>query len=394
VPTLVRCEESRRVASKEAGVRSSRSWGILAVIIVFAQACGGGAPEAGSPNTGASEPAEAPKAAQVTVRTAEEPSDPCAWIPVAEVEAVVGKLVEPPSKADGCRYVLTIPEDIAAKRQEHAQRIAAFEARFKTEVPTYHGPMANFQSNPKSYAVSVSVDVLGDMAGEIGLNAGLAHLAREMGGRPTKSAPPEGWDSVSGLPYGFSGRLGHVRVSVQGQAPDVPREVMEKLAAAVRDRIPDLPFKAENPYQVIQLGASDKNPCDLLTRAEAEAVLGPLVVEPYRASSQHPPLALAEGHGCAYYTKGHRVFVLVPEWNDGEQTFKLETGIGSLMSQVLPEEMVVFKGPWEQASISSGTGALLFLKGDSLLTVHYRISSTDRRGAVKLAAAAMRRLVA
>lgn len=375
-------------------MRSYRTLGVI--VFAFAlQACGGGSPEGGSAAAGASTAAPVENAApKITVRTADVPADPCGWISVADVEAVVGPLAEPPAKADGCRYVMTIPEDIAAARRAHAERIAAFQAKFKTEVPTFHGPMANFQSNPKSYAVSVSVDVAGEMAGEIGLNAGMAHLAREMGGRPEKAAPPEGWDSVGGLPYGFSGRLGHVRVSVQAQAPDVPNEVMQRLAAAVRDRVPDLPFKTDNPYQVIQFGASDKNPCDLLTRAEAEAVLGPLVVDPYRASSQHPPLALAEGHGCSYYTKGHRVFSLVPTWSGGDETFNIEAGIGGLMSQVLPQELVVFKGPWDKAAPSRGSGALLFLKGERLLEVHFMGSSTDRGGAVKLAAAAMRRLAA
>jgi hypothetical protein len=375
-------------------VRSCRTSGLVAFVALITAGCGG-APEAGSPgaNAGSAAEPEASKPA-VTVRTAEVPQDQCGWIPVADVEAVVGKLVEPPRKADGCLYVMTIPPEIAARRQEHADRIAAFQAKFKTEVPTYHGPMANFQSNPKSYAVTVSVNVAGDMAGEMGLNAGFARLAREMGERPAKAAPPEGWDSVGGLPYGFSGRVGHVRVSVQAQAPDVPREVMERLAAAVRDRIPDLPFKTDNPYQIIQLGGSDKNPCDLLSRAEAEAVLGPLVVDPYRASSQHPPLALAEGHGCSYYTKGHRVFTLVPTWSGGEETFQMEAAIGGLMAQVLPQELVVFKGPWDKAHPAKGSGALLFLKGDQLLEVHYMTSSADRGGAVKLAAAAMRRFAA
>jgi hypothetical protein len=190
------------------------------------------------------------------------------------------------------------------------------------------------------------------------------------------------------------GRVGHVSLSVQAGAPDVPLEVMRRLAAAVRDRIPDLPFATDNPYQIIQLGASDKSPCDLLPRAEAEAVLGPLVVEPYRSSSQHPPLALAQGHGCAYYTKGHRAFVLIPTWSDGEQTFKMEAGLGSLLGQVVPQESVIFKGPWDKAQPSRGTGALLFLKGDQLLEAHYLTSSTDRGGAVKLAASAMRRMTA
>lgn len=366
------------------------------VAIVLIAACGSGSGGAGeAPETpGAADKPAAERASAITVPTAEEPGDPCGWIPAADVEAVVGKLAEPPAKADGCRYVMTLPDDVAAKRQEHVKRIEAFQARFKTEVPTFHGPMANYQSNPRSYAVSVSVDVAGDLAGEIGLNAGMALMAREMGGGQEKPAPPEGWDSVSGLPYGFSGRLGHVRVSVQADAPDVPRDLMARLAAAVRDRIPDLPFKTDNPYQVIQLGAGGRNPCDLLTRAEVEAVLGPLVVDPYRSSSQHPPLALASGHGCAYYTRGHRVFAIVPEWSGGEQTFKISAGIGGLLEQLLPEERVIFKGPWDQAQIERGTGALLFLKGDSLLTVHYLASSADRRAAVKLAASAMRRLPA
>lgn len=373
-------------------MRSYRTLGVV-VFAIALHACGGGTPEGGSAAAGGTAAAPVEGAApKVTVRTGKVPADPCGWISVAEVEAAVGPLAEPPSKADGCRYVMTLPPEIAEERRKHVERIAAFQAKFKTEVPTFHGPMANFQSNPKSYAVSVSVDLGGEMAGEIGLNAGMAHLAREMGGRPQKAAPPEGWDSVGGLPYGFSGRVGHVRVSVQAEAPDVPREVMQRLAGAVRDRIPDLPFETDNPYQIIQFGASDKNPCDLLPRAEAEAVLGPLVVEPYRASSQHPALALAEGHGCSYFTKGHRVFSLIPTWSDGDETFNIEAGVGGLMSQVLPQEMVVFKGPWDKAQPSRGSGALLFLKGERLLEVHYMGSSTDRAGAVKLAAAAMRRL--
>jgi hypothetical protein len=195
------------------------------------------------------------------------------------------------------------------------------------------------------------------------------------------------------MPYAFNGRVGHVNVSVQGHAPDVPNEVMQKLAAAVRDRVPDLPFRATNPYQIIQLGGGDTNPCSLLTRAEAEAVLGPLVVEPYRSSSEHPSLALDEGHACAYFTQGHRVFALSPTWSGGEDSFKMEKGIGGLLGQVMPQqELVIFKGAWDDAQISRGTGALLLLKGDRLLEAHYLTSGATRGGAVKLAATAMRRL--
>lgn len=374
----------------------TRAWRLVCgAAICAAVACGGNeGGQAGDPGNGDA-PAGGPEAsAQPSVRTASLPDDPCGWLPAADVEAAVGKLAEPPARQDGCRYTLVIPEEVRAKRQAAVERFEQFRARFKTEVPTFNGPMANYERNPRSYAVSVSVDVRGDMAGEMGMQAARNWLASEAGvAAQERPAPPEGWDAASRVPYGFVGRIGHVTVTVQGHAPDVPLDVMQRLAAAVRDRVPDLPFRATNPYQIVQLGGGDKNPCSLLTRAEAEAVLGPLVVEPYRSSSQHPPLALDDGHACAYFTKGHRVFVLSPTWDGGADSFKIEKGIGGLIGQVMPQqELVVFKGAWDDAQISRGTGALLFLKGDRMIEAHYLMSGASRGGAVKLAATAMRRL--
>jgi hypothetical protein len=103
-------------------------------------------------------------------------------------------------------------------------------------------------------------------------------------------------------------------------------------------------------------------------------------------------LAHGTGHGCAYYTTGHNVFSIIPVWTGGEESFKLEKGIGGLIGIVAPQENVVFKGPWDAAQASGATGALLFLKGDRLLEVHYLTSSTDRGGAVRLAAQAIQRM--
>lgn len=77
--------------------------------------------------------------------------------------------------------------------------------------------------------------------------------------------------------------------------------------------------------------------------------------------------------------------------SDGKESFKLEKGAGELLSVVAPRENVVFKGPWDGAQVGL-EGKLLFLKGDRLLAVHYLTSSTDRRGAVKLAAQAIQRM--
>jgi hypothetical protein len=338
--------------------------------------------------------------AKPSVRTATVPADPCDWIPVSEVEAVVGKLAGPPTKQDGCRYTLQMPEAVQARRQKFLDDQAKLRAQM--EAMTWvgkdetwvdlDGPVANYNRDPTNYAVTLTVNVEGGMAGELGTAAARKVMQAEMGGAPNAaSAPPEpeGWDSFRRIPNGVAGRIGHVSISVSGQAPDVPLDIMRALAVRVRDRIPDLPFPVTNPYQV--LAREGGNACDLLTREEAEAVLGPLVVDPYRSSSYWPPLVHAKGHGCAWYTAGHRVFSLVPVWSDGQSQFKMNKGMGALMAPVMPQELTVIKGPWDQAHVGI-TGALLFLNGDQLLEVHYLTSSTDMRGAIKLAAKAMERM--
>jgi hypothetical protein len=375
------------------------AWIFLLPVVLTA--CGGSDETAATPS-GA--PASADAAAtspewKPSITTAVVPDDPCAWIPAADVEAEFGKLAEPPRKADGCRYTFVLPEAVAAKRQQDKEAQEKMRERLekafgKPSEPVPTSPFFEGRNDPRSYAVSVSVDVEGGVESEQPLNT----LAKQFGfggneaagdGDATKATA--GWDDVRRIPYGFTGRIGHVRISVSAQAPDVPLALMQQLAARVRDRVPDLPFAVTNPYQVIQLG-SQGDPCSLLTRAEAEEVLGQLSTEPYRSSSYYPPLAHGKGHACAYFTPGHHVFVIAPEWNDGQQSFKMEKGIGGLVGMVLPkEEMVVIKGPWDAAQ-SSMSGALQFLKGDRLLEVYYRTSRATRNEAVKLAAIAMRRL--
>ena len=346
------------------------------------------AADANQPSTpGAAPRADARPSADAwkpTIRTASIPAGPCDWIPAAEVETIIGPLAEPPKKKDdGCRYMLVMPESVAAKRQQAVAMRQKMREKFReafgkaaTEAePERPNPILDTESDPQTYAVLVKVDVSGKGAGNARKTAG------------TSSVPD--WDEARPGAYRFTGRTGHVWITVAGQAPDVPRESIPILAARVRDRIPDLPFAATNPYQVMQSGDSD--PCGLLTRAEAEAVLGPLAIDPYRASSEWPPFAHSQGHACAYYSAGHRVLALSPTWSGGAQTFDLEKGIGGLIGIVAPQENVVIKGPWDKASPGM-TGSLLFLKGDRLLEVHYLTSRATLGDAVKLAATAMRRL--
>jgi hypothetical protein len=376
---------------------------IVASLTATVTACGGGSEATKTSSSGGSsasttKPSSSADSWKPTIKTATLPANPCELIAAADVEAAMGsKVVEPPKKADGCLYVLEIPEAVAAKRahaKEMQEKIRQAFAKLGTPPDEPQGVMANAMNDPRSYAVTVDVNVQGEITGETGQDMAFKRLG--LGGGDTDSAKtevakaPNDWDDARSIAYTFTARVGHVRVSVEGQSPDVPKEPMRKLAEVVRDKIPDLPFGVTNPYQVIQRGVKD--PCSLLTRAEAEAVLGPLAMDPYRSSSNWPPLAHGNGYACAYYTAGHHVFALAPQWQDGAQSFKIDKGVGGLIGAVAgQQESVVIKGPWEQTSTGI-SGSLLFLKGDQLLEVHYRTSRATRADAIKLAAIAMPRL--
>ena len=135
---------------------------------------------------------------------------------------------------------------------------------------------------------------------------------------------------------------------------------------------------------------SGPDPCGLITRSEAEAVLGQLVVEPYR-SNEGTPLADPYGKGCSYLTAGHRALVLRPHWEGGKMLFGMARNLGGTVASALPEagpdheSADTLDGPWDEAAGNGTTGDLYFLKGDRMLEVGYLTSSTGPAGAVRLA---------
>ena len=218
-------------------------------------------------------------------------------------------------------------------------------------------------------------------------------LTKEQGASGAGDAPG-GWDAVGARPIRsrFTGRVGHVTVSVVQKSLRLPADTLVALAARVRDRIPDLPFahplanRAGSPLP-------GRDPCSVLTRAEAQAVLGQLALPPYR-SHEKSHLADPAGKSCAYFTPGHRVLVLTPEWTYGKTVLQAERMVGGLVSQVADIFDVVadtLEGQWDDAAVSL-TGDLIFLKGSDALSIGYRVSSTDAAGAVRLAVPALKRL--
>lgn len=79
----------------------------------------------------------ASEARQVPVGT--RPASQCGWIPVSEVEALIGPFAAPPRDSlGGCLYTLQVPPELAASRA----RIAALQKRIGSTLPNDERPYA------------------------------------------------------------------------------------------------------------------------------------------------------------------------------------------------------------------------------------------------------------
>ena len=355
-------------------------------------ACGGSpANTSNTAATGESKPTSATAApAKAAVETATAPSNPCEWLPAADVEQIAGPLAGSPTPSGSeCVYRLAAKSKAFEEEAESMRRLRGIDAK----------PGATDAGNADRLpdAVKIAVNLSGEVTDERAMEGAAKGFGRAFGpGDPAQTAPqgdtqkpPAGWDDITGLPHTSIARIGHVKISVFAP-PEIDSAKRLAIAARVRDRIPDRPFAAENTYQVPDFAAGDKDPCQLLTGAEAEAVLGKLIVDPYR-TVRGKPLAFARGRSCAFFTAGHHALMVTPTWSDGADEFAADRGIAALVGMAAERERTYLEGPWDKATIALD-GALVFLKGDRLLRVDYATSSTDRAGALKLAAAAIQRL--
>ena len=366
----------------------------IASVFAVAAACGSKDQPKIASSVALSQQAAGPAASSPDqVNVGSVPTNDCDWIPAADVEAVVGKLTAPPHEGeDGCVYTLPIPQSVLDKRAT-LDKVRAGIARMpggdtsllKAKRYDTYGFVLDVQLKEDGSAEKVANavgSILADAAGaDDTANTASAGRAR---------TSPRGWDAA-GMPYG--GRIGHIRVSLRPLASDfeLPRDKLDTLGAHIRDRIPDRPFAFSGSSQ-----SADNDPCTLLTRQEAEAVLGPLLVAPYRTANDGP-LAYATGPSCGYYTAGHHVLVLTPHWTRGKFEFSAHKGIGGLIATVSKDNEALsadtLEGPWDEATMSSD-GRLVLLKGDRALEVGYRVSSAGVAGALKLARLALPRLAA
>jgi hypothetical protein len=340
----------------------------------------------------------APAGTASTVRTVTPPADACGWISAAEVAKIVGPLTGAPYPTDdGCVYPLAL--DTATARR-NAQIL---ELRRSLKDTSDLSPLA-----PDTSGVIVDVQVHTNPAMARGLAAAFAKMGQEMCGDSASasqpwckeaarraSAPPDpvpGWDRANdSTSRSFFGRVGHLAVDVEVHAAEVSHGQAVAIANRVRDGIPDLPFPSERPAN-----AAGPDPCVLLKVEEVEAVLGKLVVPPYRADEE-TPLAMGQGKSCSYFTAGHHTLILTPTWEYGGTAFDAMRGIGGILERVAPvlhdgAADTLDTGPWEDAAGDPATGQLYFLKGDRALALGFLYSSTNFDGVVRLARIAVGRL--
>jgi len=319
------------------------------------------------------------------IPVASEPANPCGWISQKEVEAVIGQLAEPPAPYEGaCRYTLPIPPAVMSKRQDYIRMMTAI-----SKIPGAE-PMKKKEWDP--YAIDVSVNVNGDVGGERVAGSTFKILKGWAGDSTPDTVDTRrnrnGWD----VQKVHGGRIGHIDVDVSLVSLEVelPRDRLDTLAVRIRNHLTDLPYPMPSDYST----RASRDPCVLLTRQEAEAVLGPLVVSPYR-SGKDGPLAYPNGTSCSYFTRGHHLLVLTPRWSDGKSALAATRGVEGIMGRVVgnssDQSADTLEGPWDQAAIDID-GRLALLKGDRLLEIQYLMSSTDEAGALKLARSALERL--
>jgi hypothetical protein len=301
------------------------------------------------------------------MRTQPQGADPCAWLTREEVERIIGPLGAAPYRVnDAEQFDRPSPQGSAC----------------------FYQLAAHSEDEPRFVAVGVILD--GAATIEAGLGAGLSEKGLDsLGGTDEGYKQNGGWDWTNDLGGALkTARIGHLAImsSVRGR---LSSQATDSLAAAIRDRIPDLPFgeatSASEP-------GSSANPCALVTPAEAEAVLGTLLVAPYR-SHESSPIAYANGQSCSFYTAGHHVLVLTPTRSEGKLIFGMMSGLTQNVSDKLGASAVddTLDGPWDQTARGMD-GTLYVLKGDQLLAIQYRTSTTNLSGALRLAAAALPRL--
>jgi len=323
-----------------------------------------------APNAPANAPAPAqPKTPPKGLTTINGGEEPCALFPRDDATRMIGPF-------DGQPWI--------AKSMSDTKQFAG--GILET---THLACMVRFAPRPGVPAGSIfAVEVLLDGAisfetGAAEMNGAARNMLNLIGAKTADGAQHavDGWDYLGAYPREMTGRIGHVAFHADWEGVAVSLDSVEKILVKMRDAMFDLPHTALIPGSV----AGENDPCSLVSRGEAEAILGPLAVPPYE-SRDFSAFADSAGTGCSFYSKNHHVLSIRPWWSHGKAVFNV---IGA--TKPIASPIIGIYDAWEKAA-SDPVGNFYFLKGDQLLGVTWKTSTTDQNGAIRIAAVAMRKL--
>ena len=336
--------------------------------------------DAGASVASAGGSAAATASGAVEPKTQPAHPDPCAWVSAAEATRLLGPLAGPPRR--GHEYDDPAPDP-------------------EGEACVY--PLTAREGVPESSVVAVDLDLEASSEAEAAEHAVSRIVDRQIKGLAGQSSTPNtadsasaaatqhklGWDHIGGFGQELTARIGHVAIRASWGGAYPAGDSVLALVTLIRDRIPDVPFASARQGSGYD---DDGDACSLLTRAEVEQVLGPLLIPPYH-SRDFTALADPGGGGCSYYTGHHRALSIQPTWSQGKNIFRMVGGLSQLVSSALQTATAsdTLEGTWDQVG-SPGAGLLYFLKGDRMLAVSYGPSAADLPGALKLASKAVARL--
>lgn len=127
-----------------------------------------------------------------------------------------------------------------------------------------------------------------------------------------------------------------------------------------------------------------KDPCTLVSRAEAEQILGLLRHDPWRVGGTNRE-AESNGGYCYYEARNGRRVIMDVEWTDGKMGMQVLGMMGRLVEQAIPTDSGqadTLEGRWDELRMLPGNN-LYARKGDQLVSIDYNGSGIGLIGAAK-----------
>ncbi|HXI32918.1 MAG TPA: hypothetical protein VNH63_02455 [Gemmatimonadales bacterium] len=140
-------------------------------------------------------------------------------------------------------------------------------------------------------------------------------------------------------------------------------------------------------------GGAGNDPCTLVSRAEAEQLMGPLRHDPFRVNSGGNRVPQPNGTACFYETANGRRVIMDVDWKDGQMAMKVVAMGGRLAEQAIATDTGqadTLEGRWDELRMLPGDN-IYARKGDQMVSIDYLGSGLGLAGAAKWAHIALGR---